>query len=322
MVVDNATSDIAMVTSGVPQGTVLGHTLFLIYINDIADDITSNIRLFADDCVFYRTINNPTDNSALQEDLSKLEQWSNVWQMDFNVKKCAIMQCSTSARKQQFDYKMKGETLETVSHHPYLGVELSDNLKFNNHINSITKKASSTLGFLKRNLKNCPPKVKERSYFSLVRPKLEYASPIWNPSQKTQVKQIEQVQRNAARWVMNQPYSPHNPSSVTEMLNKLKWPSLEQRRVWTDVTLMYKVVNCLISVPVNYHPTTATVRSTRRSHSMKFIPIQTQINAYQNSFFPWTVITWNMIPEACITSASLDAFKSSIQLVPLVPSYD
>ena len=322
VVVDNATSDTAMVTSGVPQGTVLGPTLFLIYINDIADDITSNIRLFADDCVLYRTINNPTDNSALQEDLSKLEQWSNIWQMDFNVKKCAIMQCSTSTRKQQFDYKMKGETLETVSHHPYLGVELSDNLKFNNHINSITKKASSTLGFLKRNLKYCPPKVKERSYFSLVRPKLEYASPIWNPSQKTQVKQIEQVQRNAARWVMNQPYSPHNPSSVSEMLNKLKWPSLEQRRVWTDATLMYKVVNCLISVPVNYHPTTATVRSTRRSHSMKFIPIQTRINAYQNSFFPRTVITWNMIPEACITSASLDAFKSSIQLVPLVPSYD
>ena len=322
VLVDNATSDTAMVTPGVPQGTVLGPTLFLIYINDIANDITSNIRLFADDCVLYRTINNPTDNSALQKDLSKLQQWSNIWQMDFNVKKCAIMQCSTSARKRQFDYKIKGETLETVSHHPYLGVELSDNLKFNNHINSITKKASSTLGFLKRNLKYCPPKVKERSYFSLVRPKLEYASPIWNPSQKTQVKQIEQVQKNAARWVMNQPYSPHNPSSVTEKLNKLKWPSLEQRRVLTDVTLMYKVVNCLISVPVNYHPTTVTVRSTGRSHSMKFIQIQTRINAYQNSFFPRAVITWNMIPEACITSASLDAFKSSIQLVPLVPSYD
>ena len=63
--------------------------------------------------------------------------------------------------------------------------------------------------------------------FQLSETKLEYASPIWNPSQKTQVKQIEQVQRNAARWVMNQPYSPHNPRSVSEMLNKLKWPSLE-----------------------------------------------------------------------------------------------
>ena len=187
-----------MVTSGVPQGTVLGPTPFLIYINDLAEGITSNIRLFADYCVLYRTINNPTDNTASQEDLSKLEQWSSIWQMDFNVKKCAIMQCSTSTKKQNFDYKKKGETLETVSHHPYLGIKLSDNLKFDNHINPITQKASSTLGFLKRNLKYCPQKVKERSYFSLVRPKLEYASPIWNPAQKTQVKQIEQVQRNAA----------------------------------------------------------------------------------------------------------------------------
>ena len=322
VVVDNATSDIASVTSGVPQGTVLGPTLFLIYINDIADNITSNIRLFADDCVLYRTINSTADNLALQQDLDKLELWSNTWQMDFNVKKCAIMQFTTpSTPKQKFDYKMKGEILEIVSHHPYLGVEFSDNLKFNDHIDNITKNSSSTLGFLKRNLKYCPPKVKEKAYSSLVRPKLEYASPIWNPTQKTQIKQIEQVQRNAARWVMNQPYNPHNPSSVTDMIAKLNWPSLQQRRVWADVTLMYKVVNCLIAVPVIYHPVAATVRSTRRSHSMKFIPIQARINAYHHSFFPRTVTTWNMIPESCIASASLDAFKSSIQLVSLVPSY-
>ena len=91
MVVDNATSDIASVTSEVQQGTVLGPTLFLIYKNDIADNITSNIRLFADDCVLYRTINSPSDNITLQEDLNKLVHWSNICQMDFNVKKCATM---------------------------------------------------------------------------------------------------------------------------------------------------------------------------------------------------------------------------------------
>ena len=169
---------------------------------------------------------------------------------------------------------------------------------------TISQKTSSTLGFLKRNLKYCPPKVKERAYASLVRPKLEYVSPIWNPSQITQVKQLEQVQRNAARWVTNQLYNPHNPSSVTEMINHLKWPSIQQRRVLADVTLMYKVVNCrrvladvtlmykvvncLIAVPVNYHPTTTTVRSTRRSHSMKFIPIQPRI-AGRLSLWAYTV---------------------------------
>ena len=187
-----AISDIASVTSGVPQGTVLGPTLFLIYINDIADNITPNIRLFADDCVLYRTINSTSDNITLQEDLNKLVDSSYIWQMDFNVKKCATMHFSSSNRKQKYEYKMKGDILETVSQHPYLGVELSDNLKFNDHIDNLTKKSSSTLGFLKRNLKYCPPKVKERAYASLVCPKLEYVSPIWNPSQKTQVKQLEQ----------------------------------------------------------------------------------------------------------------------------------
>ena len=105
MVVDNAASDIASVTSGVPHRTVLGPTLFLIYINDIAENITSNIRLFADNCVLYRTINSTADNLALQQDLDKLELWSNTWQMDFNVKKCAVMQFTTPTPKQNLTIK-------------------------------------------------------------------------------------------------------------------------------------------------------------------------------------------------------------------------
>ena len=91
---------------------------------------------------------------------------------------------------------------------------------------SISLKIIIYARIFEKELKIFPPKVKERAYARLVRPKLEYVSPIWNPSQKAQVKQLKQVQRNAARWVTNQPYNPHNPSSVTEMINHLKWPSL------------------------------------------------------------------------------------------------
>ena len=110
--------------------------------------------------------------------------FKNIRQMDFNLKKCATMRFLSSNRKQKYEHKMKGEILETVSQHPYLGVELNDNLKFNDRIYNITKISSSTLGFLKRNLKYCPPKVKERAYASLVHPKLGYVLPIWNQSQK------------------------------------------------------------------------------------------------------------------------------------------
>ena len=136
-------------------------------------------------------------------------------------KKCALMQFTTTSSKLQHSYNMKGQTLETVQHHPYLGVELSDNMKFNLHINNISKKASSVLEFLKRNLKHCPQKIKERAYQSLVRPKLENVSSVWNPQQKTQIKQLEQVQRKAARFVTN-------PSTQISQKVLLQW--------WTTLT--------------------------------------------------------------------------------------
>ena len=195
---------------------------------------------------------------------------------------------------------------------------LSDNLKFNLHIETIVKKASSVLGFLKRNLKYSQPKVKEKAYQSLVRPKLEYSSTVWNPHQKTQIKQLEQVQRNAARWVKNEPFNPTKPTSVTNILQDLNWPTLQQRRFWTDVTTIYtEVVNSLIAIPTSYHPVLATVRSTRNSHSHKFIQYHARLNVYQFSYFPRAVVYWNCIPETCVLATSLDEFKSSIQLVPI-----
>ena len=135
---------------GVPQGTVLGPTLLLIYINDNADSINSTIRFFADDCVVYRQIDSPEDHLLLQEALQKLVSWSNTWQMEFNIDECAIMNFGTLRNKPKFDYKMKNQSLQVVKHHPYLGVELSNNMKYNLQIDSVTSKASRVLGFVKR----------------------------------------------------------------------------------------------------------------------------------------------------------------------------
>ena len=157
VVVDNETSSTTPVTSGVPQGTVLEPTLFLIFIKNLEDNITSSIRLFADDCVIYRPVFCQQDHEHLQNDLTTLVDWNNTWQMEFNVKTCAIMLFGT-LRKRAIDYTMKGESLEIVDHHPYLGVKLSNKLKYNLHVDNICKKASGVLGFLKRNLRHCLPK--------------------------------------------------------------------------------------------------------------------------------------------------------------------
>jgi hypothetical protein len=166
----------------------------------------------------------------MQENLDTLVGWSDTWQMEFNVSKCAIMQTTNKRSKTDFPYKMQGETLEKVDHQPYLGVELSNNLKYNLHIDQTCKKASKVLSFLKRNLKHCPSSVKDRAYISLVRPKLEYCSTIWNPHTTSNIN--KSVQKNAARFVLND-YK--KLDSTTKMVKDLNWKKIEQRRKGSDV---------------------------------------------------------------------------------------
>ena len=162
------------------------------------------------------------------------------------------MNISNSLNKKRFDYTMNGEILETVKHHPYLGVELSDNLKYNTHIDNITGKASQTLGFIKRNLKSCPSSVKDRAYQTIVWPKQKYSSSIWNTQQQTQIKQIEQVQRYAARLVAGRPFNPHQPDSVSSIISSLQWHSLQSRRQRAVIILLYRVVHGLVAMSLSY----------------------------------------------------------------------
>ena len=175
---------------------------------------------------------------------------------------------------------MNGEILETVKQHTYLGVELSDNLKYNTHIDNITGKASQTLGFVKRNLKSWPTSVKDGAYQTIVLPKLEYSSSIWNPQQQIQIKQIEQVLRNAARFVAERPFNPHQPDSVSSIISSLQWPLLQSRRQRADSILQYRVVHSLVAVPISYLPSLALIRSTRQSNDWKFIQPHCRVNVY------------------------------------------
>ena len=104
---------------------------------------------------------------------------------------------------------------------------MSSDLKWNTHVRKTASKANQTLGVLRRNLKNCPREIKNMAYKSILRPKMEYAAPIWDPYTKDNIQLLEAVQRRAARFVCNK-YSRHE--SVTSMLQDLDWPLLEQRR--------------------------------------------------------------------------------------------
>ena len=163
--------------------------------------------------------------------------------MHFHPDKCNLISITQKRKPIHFTYKLHHHPLAKVEHSKYLGITLQSNLKWNKHINSITNKANQSLGFLKMNLKIKSSDVKSHAYKALVRPKLEYASAVWDPHTRTQINQIEKVQRRAARYVTNR-Y--HNTSSVTDMLQNLNWPSLEIRR--TRVRLIIYIIREYTSI--------------------------------------------------------------------------
>ena len=134
--------------------------------------------------------------------LTSLGQWEADWQMKFNIAKCQSMRVTRHQHHKQilFDYSLHNQTLENVQSAKYLGITITDNMDWGQHVSEISSKATKTLGFLSRNLAYAPRSTKEVAYKTLVRPKLEYAAPIWSPHSKLQINQIEKVQRTAARW--------------------------------------------------------------------------------------------------------------------------
>ena len=194
VVVEGTRSDPLPVESGVPQGSVLGPSLFLLYINDLPEGIKSKIRLFADDTMCSKTIMKKKDKQVLQEDLRSLTTWEGKWSMEFHPQKCSTLRVSRKKDKTAPAYELHGQNIENVSTTKYLGVNIQDNMQWESHIDSITKKASKTLGFIPRNLKIGNKKTKETAYKALVQPLLEYAAPIWDPYTANEIEALEKIQ--------------------------------------------------------------------------------------------------------------------------------
>ena len=234
------------VTSGVPQGTVLGPLLFLIYINDLPSKVSSTARLFADDCLLYRVISSQEDAASLQEDLDRLQEWESDWQMAFNPDKCEHIRITNKKKIVQSSYQIQGQVLKEITKAKYLGVTIDKTLSWNSHIDTVTKRANQTISFLQRNLSSCPKDIKEASYKTLVRPQLEYAATVSDPATKTGIHKVEAVQRLAARFCQN---DYRRTSSVTSMIQNLGWEELQYRREQCKTVMMYRTINNLVDIP-------------------------------------------------------------------------
>lgn len=189
--------------------------IHLLLVNDLPDNVQSSLKLFVDDALLYGIVASDADCDILQYDLRRLESWQHHRQMEFNPSKCKIVTISHKNNPPQREYVFCGVKLEQVDSFPYIGVTISNKLKWSAHVSKIAAKANKSLGIIQCNLWNCPKNVTEIAYTSLVRPKLEYASAAWDPFLKKDVSALERVQRKAARFC-SQNYDRY--ASVTDMI--------------------------------------------------------------------------------------------------------
>ena len=204
--------------------------------------------------------------------------------------KCNVIRITRKHSRVTFPYTLHGHILEEVSSAKYLGVTISNDMRWNKHIDNTSSKANKKLGFLKRNLKVRDSKLKETAYKAIVRPSLEYCSSVWDPHSKQSAETLEKVQRRAARWATGR-Y--HNTSSVTNMLSDLGWKELAQRRTCSRLTMLFKITRGFVDIPMGHY-----VKFQRDGVHIQQILARREY--YQYSFFPRTVTEWNDLPRNCL----------------------
>lgn len=243
VIIGGAKSTRIIPTSGVPQGSILGPLLFIIFINDLLSSLSS-CSGFADDLKLYKSIGSSYDCELLQGDIQKIVEWCKVNNMSLNVDKCAVMSTTHSRNKIIFPYTIDSEILKRVSRIKDLGIILDDKLSFTEHIDDITRKSYRMLGFIFRCGKYFTSQSSMRIlYSSLVRNRLEYCSTVWNPLYNNAIDQIERVQKKFTRLFYFKFQIAYPRPSYNIRLNHLKLHSLETRRLENDEIMLYKLIH-------------------------------------------------------------------------------
>ena len=306
----NVASSWRPVTSVVPQGSILGPLLFLVYINDIVNSVASNIRLFADDTSLYIVVDTPdTAAQQLNSDLDKINTWSQIWLVSFNPTKTESITFSSRLRKPQHaQLFFDGVPIKNVSTHKHLGVTLSDDARWKDHVTSSLHKAWQRVGIL-RSLKFQLNRTSlERMYFSYIRPLLEYSDVVWDNCSNELKNDVEAVQTEAARIVTGAT----KLCNIHKLMAELGWESLASRRKKHRLLLLYKMVNSNSPQYLSNlipRPTQARYQLRNLDH-IPLVHARTQL--YKNSFLPATIRDWNSLPQSVRNSSSLEMFKSAI----------
>ena len=293
------------VISGVPQGSVLGPLLFLLFINDIANNMNLGIKikLFADDVKLYTEISLPSDHSNFQSQLNNIHSWASIWQIKISYEKSNILNLNTKIHPSFYFTDIPILPVDSMRD---LGILVQADLKFNTHIHNIIAKAKQRASLIHRSFLSKDVQSLSRAFVTYVRPTLEYASAAWSPSSLTLIHEIESVQRSFTKRIPGL----HNFSYV-ERLKLLKLKSLEHRRLIADLVTCYNIIHNKIEI-TNDHILELSNTTQLRGNPFKLKHPKIKNNIQKHFFSNRIINSWNSLPITIVTAANVNIFKKLI----------
>ena len=312
--VNGVFSEWAEVISGIPQGSVMGPVMFVVYINDLPDCIKSCLFLFADDTKLYREIRSPIDIGNLQIDISALEDWAKLWLLLYHPDKCVYMSvCNSGTADSAGSYTMSSvggdaqQPLKRVRSEKDLGVTVDSALKFDNHVAAVVSKATRIAAVIRRTFTYMDIKTFNLLFKALVRPHLEYAQAAWHPHLRKHIDALERVQRRATKQV-----PALKNLSYTERLQRLKLPTLAFRRLRGDMIETYKHMHNLYDTNTCRQILHKSTNHRTRGHTLKLRKEPCKRNVGLHSFSQRVVNNWNSLPEHIASAPSIHAFENRL----------
>ena len=304
--VNGCKSGWAPVKSGVPQGSVLGPLLFVLFVNDLPEAVSCPVQLFADDTKIYRVVKEASGPQQLQEDLDALVEWSDTWLLPFNEQKCKTMHFGRA--NPQHTYYMKNTQLEVSEVERDLGVEVDTDLKFRKQSAAAVAKASQILGVIRRSFELIDRTTLPLLFKTLVRPHLEYGNLVWGPFNRADQQQVERVQRRATKLVPDLRDRPY-----PARLQALGMPSLYHRRRRGDVIAVFQLLHGGYDVDPGkfFRP---TVVETTRGHAWKLQKPQAASRIRRNFFSVRVINEWNSLPCDVVASSTVNQFKAQLDV--------
>ncbi|MEW8546213.1 MAG: reverse transcriptase family protein [Candidatus Thiodiazotropha sp.] len=297
------------IKAGVPQGSIMGPLLFLIYINDIVNEIHSHIRLFADDTSLYIIVENPQiAATTLNTDLGTITRWASDWLVDFNPSKTVSMIVSRkSAQTNHPPLFMDNTIISENTSHKHLGLTFSNTCTWSEHIKNITDTAWLRLNLLRVLKFKLNRRALQKLYFAFIRPLLEYSSSVWDNCSTENKKLLESIHIEAARIITGAT----KLCNIEKLYSELGWDSLQERRNKQKLIIFYKIVHNEAPTYLNdlIPPLVQNVNRYNLRNSDDICTLRCRTNLYYNSFLPSTIRAWNTLPIEIKQATSVASFK-------------